>query len=197
MSSKTKTIIITVIFLAVLIIPFPADDEYLRIHIKEGAPEGYGLFYATADNPEPSAETFIEGRDDHEEGEITFDLDAGLEDKITVVRLDFPVSDELIDLDGIYASSAGIVRSRWSVAETFNEKNIAFVNDAQVQPIPSKEIVYISVTGEDPFIVFNEDVSGQLTGHFSHKLLTKICVLGLIALGIFFYGKDMFRQSDK
>ena len=196
MSSKIKTIIIALIFIVILIIPLPADDELLRIHIKEGPSEGYGLFYATSEIPEPCNDTFIEGESGHEDGEITFDLDASLEGDVSLVRIDFPLSDELIAIDGIYASGAGIVRKRWSVSKLFDEENLAFVHDMTVQPIPSKEIAYIAVTGEDPFVVFNEDVSRNLTGHFSHKLLTRICVLGLIALGIVFYRKRMFGEKN-
>ncbi len=195
MSSRIKTIILIAVIAVILLVPLPADDEFLRFHIREGACEGYGLYYATREKPVPGDDTFIRGEYDEKTGDVVFDIDGSLEGDITVLRLDFPADSELVLIDSVSVRSAGITRKRWSVTDLFEDGDLALINDAGVHIIASKETSYISSKGVDPFVVFNEETTKELTGCFSHKIITKICIATLILLGVFFYRKDERSES--
>ena len=99
-------------------------------------------------------------------------------------------------MDSVSASSGGTVNDRWSVSDIFDAGNLVMINGVQVQPVPSRELTYISTTENDPYVVFAPNIVNELTGHFSHKWGTKIVIVLLIMAAVLFYKKDLFG-SDK
>ena len=72
--------------LAIILIPLPADDLYLRFHICEGSTDGYRIYYATVTDPNFSDAQHVDSTYDERTGNITFILDASLEGSITGMK---------------------------------------------------------------------------------------------------------------
>ena len=194
MKGTIKIIIIAVVMLVIMLIPLPADDLYLRFHVSEGEQEDYRLYYSTADNPSFDGEHYIDSSYDEKSGLVTFKIDAALEGAITGLRFDFPPAEGVTVIDGISSNSGGIVKNRFPVAEIFNDGNYLMVNGALLSTVAAREYVYASTTPDDPFVVFTPEVSSKMTSGFSHKFSTKLVIVLLIALGLFFYNKDYFGK---
>ncbi len=195
MKRITKTIIICVCLLVIILIPLPADDLCLRFHVREGSTGGYRIYYATQSNPDYSDERYADSVYDERTGQITFVLDASLEGSITGIRLDFPAGEDMIAIDGVSVNSGGLVKKRISVPDLFNEGNYLMIHGATLDTVPDRETVYVSVTPDDPFVVFGSEGVKLLSTGFSHKISTKICIALLIAIACAFYNKDLFGKE--
>ncbi|MBO4609142.1 MAG: hypothetical protein J5696_04650 [Lachnospiraceae bacterium] len=195
MKRITKTIIICVCLLAIILIPLPADDLYLRFHIREGSTDGYRIYYATLSDPVYSDEHYVDSAYDEKTGQITFILDSSLEGTVTGIRLDYPVVDDMIVIDGVSVSSGGIVRKRISVPDLFNSENYLMIHGATLDTVADRETVYVSTTPDDPFTVFGTEGVKLLSTGFSHKFSTRICIALLIAIACIFYNKDLFGKE--
>ncbi|MBO4908304.1 MAG: hypothetical protein J5476_03390 [Lachnospiraceae bacterium] len=195
MKGFTKTIITCICMLAIILIPLPADDLYLRFHICEGSTDGYRIYYATVTDPNFSDAQHVDSTYDERTGNITFILDASLEGSITGIRLDYPPADDMAVIDGVSVSSGGIVKKRISVPELFNSDDYLMVNGMNLDTIASREKVCATTTPDDPFVVFGPEGVNILSTGFSHKMSTKLCIALLIALASVFYKKNLFGQK--
>ncbi|MBP5702729.1 MAG: hypothetical protein J6W85_09825 [Lachnospiraceae bacterium] len=196
MKRTVKTIIICVCLLIIILIPLPADDLYLRFHVREGSTDGYRIYYATQSNPDYSDEQYVDSVYDEETGQIRFVLDASLEGSITGIRLDYPAGEDMIVIDGISVNSGGIVKKRISVPSLFNEGNYLMIHGITIDTVSDREMVYAAVTPDDPFVVFGSEGVSLLSTGFSHKLSTKICIALLIAIALILYNKDLFGKES-
>ena len=181
--------------LAIILIPLPADDLYLRFHIREGAVYGYRIYYATQADPNFSDAQYVDSSYDERTGNITFKFDASYEGTITGVRLDYPPADDMIVIDGVSVNSGGTVKKRISVPDLFYPENYLMVNGMNLDTIASRETVCATTTGDDPFVVFGPEGVNTLSTGFSHKWSTKLCIALLIALASVFYSKDLFGRK--
>ncbi len=195
MKGITKTIITCICVLAVILIPLPADDLYVRFHIREGATDGYRIYYATQSNPNFTDEQHIDSEYDERTGQITFVFDASLEGSITGVRLDYPPADNMILIDSVSVSSGGIIKNRISVPELFDPDEYIMVNGVTLDTVAMREEVYAKTTPDDPFVVFGAEGVRLLSTGFSHKMSTKLCIALLIAIASVFYNKDLFARK--
>ncbi|MBP3754643.1 MAG: hypothetical protein J6I66_07280 [Lachnospiraceae bacterium] len=196
MKGFTKTIITCICMLAIILIPLPADDLYLRFHICEGSTDGYRIYYATVTDPNFSDAQHVDSTYDERTGNITFILDASLEGSITGIRLDYPPADDMAVIDGVSVSSGGIVKKRISVPELFNSDDYLMVNGMNLDTIASREKVCATTTPDDPFVVFGPEGVNILSTGFSHKMSTKLCIALLIALASVFSNKDLFGRKS-
>ena len=181
--------------LIVILIPFPADDLYLRFHIREGATDGYRIYYATQSNPNFTDEQHIDSEYDESTGLITFVFDPSLEGSITGIRFDYPPADDMISIDSVSVSSGGVIKNRISVPELVDPDEYIMVNGVTIDTVASREIVYASTTPDDPFVVFGSEGVRLLSTGFSHKWGTKLCIAILIAIASVFYNKDLFGSK--
>ena len=181
--------------LAIILIPLPADDLYLRFHIREGGTDGYRIYYATQANPNFSDAQYVDSSYDERTGNITFKLDASYEGSITGIRLDYPPKDDMVVIDGVSVNSGGIVKKRISLPDLFYPENYLMVNGMNLDTIAERETVCAQTTSNDPFVVFGQEGVNILSTGFSHKFSTKICIALLIALASVFYGKDLFGRK--
>lgn len=195
MKKKMAKIIPLIIMLVIILLPLPADDLYIHFHIKEGALSGYRLYYATEECPVFTEDRYVDSDFDEKNSMISFKLDNSLEGKITGLRLDLLPKDDCVSMDSVSLNSGGLIVKRWSVTKVFSEKDLLMVNGVVVQTVPSREIVYFFTTENDPYVVFSGDAVAKLSGAFSHKALTKICIALLIGIGAFFYNKDLFGKE--
>ena len=181
--------------LAIILIPLPADDLYLRFHIREGSTDGYRIYYATVNDPNYSDAQYVDSTYDERTGNITFVLDSTLEGSITGIRLDLPPADSMTVIDGVSVNSGGIVKKRISVPELFNSDDYLMVNGMSIDTIAARETVCANTTPDDPFVVFGPVGVNILSTGFSHKMSTKLCIAILIALASIFYNKDLFGSK--
>ena len=195
MKGITKIIITCICVLAVILIPLPADDLYVRFHIREGATDGYRIYYATQSNPNFTDEQHIDSEYDERTGQITFVFDPSLEGSITGIRFDYPPADDMIAIDSVSVSSGGIIKNRISVPDLFNPDDYIMVNGVNLDTVAMREIVYASTTPDDPFVVFGSEGVSLLSTGFSHKWGTKLCIALLIAIASVFYNKDLFGRK--
>ncbi len=196
MRESIKFIIIAVICIVILALPLPADDLYVRFHAREAVSGDFRMYYATDAAGAFDSEQFSEGTVNGAGNEITFKLDPALEGKITNIRFDLPPASGLVVLDSVSASSGGFIKKRWSVADIFAGSNLVYVNGAEVQTVPSRELVYISTTENDPYVIFTPNIVSEISGNFSHKLGTRIIICMFIALGTFFSKLDLFKAGE-
>ena len=196
MKRITKTIIICTCLAVIILIPLPADDLYLRFHVREGSTEGYRIYYTTQSNPDYSDEQYVDSVYDELTGQITFVLDASLEGTITGIRMDYPAGEDMIVIDGVSINSGGIVKKRLSVPALFNEGNYLVVHGAAIDTVSDRETVYVSATPDDPFVVFGSEGVKLLSTGFSHKFSTKLCIALLIAIAWVFYTKILLGKES-
>lgn len=181
--------------LVIILIPLPADDLYLRFHIREGSTDGYRIYYATLADPNFSDAQHVDSTYDERTGNITFKLDASLEGTITGIRLDSPPAGASVVIDGVSVNSGGIVKKRISVPDLFNRDNYLLVNGMSIDTIAARETVCMTTTPDDPFVAFGPEGVNILSTGFSHKMSTKLCIALMIALASIFYNKDLFGSK--
>lgn len=196
MKGISKIIITCIIVLIVILIPLPADDLYLRFHVREGSTEGYRVYYATLTDPVFSDEQSIDSAYDEETGAIAFRMDSSLEGCITGIRLDCPPRDDTIVIDGISINSGGVIRRRISVPDLFDPSDYIMVNGAVIDTIAARENVYIATTPDDPYVVFGPEGVDMISSGFSHKMSTKLCIALLIAAASALYSKNLFGKPS-
>ncbi|MCR4792002.1 MAG: hypothetical protein K5871_04590 [Lachnospiraceae bacterium] len=196
MKESIGTVIASIICILILVIPLPAGALYLRFHIKDAGAGDYKLYYTTDGSQAFCEEQCIEGSLNSSGDEVTFRIDGTLEEKITGMRFDLPPTDQMVVLDSVSASSAGMVKDRWSVTDIFAPENLSMTNSAEVQVVPSRELAYISTSADDPYVIFAPNIVGELTGLFSHKFITKIVIVLLIVAGMIFAKLNLFEVRD-
>jgi len=190
-----KYIVLAVFGIILMMIPFPADDLFIRFELKESVPGDYRLYYMNMDQLLYDEDHLIIGSLNDEGNIITFRLDPSLEGNIRNLRLDLPAEENVLCFSSVTASSAGVIKKRWSVPDIFAQSNMIFQNNASVQSIPSREITYVQTGADDPFIIFADNIASELTSYYSHKVLTRICVIGLILIGMILYDCELFKNS--
>ena len=166
--------LITAIF---VLMPFPASDLYLRLYFKEIQGSKYELYYSTDSAEGFSAERLIPAAIDSDDNHITFRLDSSLAGHITGLRLDFPSLEQVICVENVTVSSAGIVKRQYDPCYFFREDNIASSNDiASINPVISRDFTYIAATPDDPYLILSSGLCQQITGCYSHFRLTRLLV---------------------
>jgi len=178
---KVKMLIFILVAIGFVLLPFPASDLYIRIHFTEIAGNDCGLYYTTKDQPVFSQEQYIPAPIDHEKKSVSFCLDGSLENKLTGLRLDFANQSDLVQIKSITLSSAGVVQKEYNPCVFFAEENVTHINQAEIIPIPSRNRVCISTSDNDPYVIFSDGLVGAIKKHYSHMIISRICVCLFIA----------------
>lgn len=167
-------ILITAVF---VLMPFPASDLYFRIYFDEVKGNTCTLYYSTDSAEGFSSDRQVSSDIDYSDMHVAFRLDASLAGHITGLRLDFPNTEQVINIKNVTVSSAGIVKRQYDPCNFFQDENIAQSNDIDsVTLVPSRDHAYVATLAEDPFLVFSSGLCRQITDCYSRFRLTRLLV---------------------
>lgn len=185
----------TVIAILFVLIPCPPADLILRLSFDEITGDYCSLYYTTDYSESFSDEQCIVSPIDSATKQVTFRLDSSLEDHITGMRLDFPVTDDLICVKSITVSSAGVIQEEYNPCHFFADANIALSNDAEITLVKPRNRAYIAAGGNDPFLILSESLTNQILNCYSHFRLTRLCIC-LFAVGCYLFArKNLFSKK--
>ncbi len=195
-------IILAVVCIGIMLFPVKTSGEYIRIEFtgnEDGILEGQEctLYYATN-----SADAFNDNQTvscpiDNEKFYVEFKLDGVYNNNIKGLRIDFPAENQRFCIGGVFVKSAGILSKRYDPCYIFADENIKSKNDIpEMTCLKDGKVVYIVTQDKDPYIVFSDEVTKELTSHFSHFIVTKL-VMCIIVVGCFFsFRKDIFGTDE-
>ena len=191
-------IILAVVCIGIIIFPVKTADEIFRIEFtgnENGVLEGTDctLYYSTLSPDAFNDDQSISCPVDNEKYYVEFRLDGKLNNNIKGLRIDFPAEDQLFSVGGVFVKSAGVLKKRYDPCVFFSEENLKQANDIQgISPIRDGKVVYIRTGNEDPYIVFSDALVDDVSGHFSHYIITKLLICAVIIVCFFSYKKDIF-----
>lgn len=192
-----KIVIIFLISAAFLLVPFPAADVNFRLHFKDTVEGSCALYYAT-DTAGFSQEQCIIADVESETNRVTFHLDSSLENSLKGLRLDFPDGNNLICVDKVTISSAGIVQKQYDPSMFFGETNITNRNDIQdISLATAQDRAYVLTNGADPYVLLSSVLVEDVKDSFSHLFLTRLGILLFVAGCYFMYRKNLFSQRSR
>lgn len=180
-----------------VLMPVSASGLCFRLYLKEVTEPSCYLYYTTAEHPDYSEEQRVNGIYDEEKREVTFRLDGELAGKLTNLRLDFANCEQLIGIDGVSVSSAGVVKKQYQPAAFFENARLVLQNDIrEIDLIPAGNMAYLLTGTEDPFLVFSDRVVKEFNGYFSHYRVSRalVCVF-LVGVWLFFRFRPMRESS--
>ena len=193
---KAKFIIIFLVVLAFILVPFPAADLYIRVHFTETGGDSCSLYYTTTSNPVYTGDQCITSAIDYDLNQVTFCLDASLEKELTGLRLDFPGSGNLIGIDNITVSSAGIIQKQFNPCKFFADENIIQKNDIpEISLVTARNRAYLLPGTTDPYVVLSPALTAEITDGYSHLRLTRLSICLFVVACVFFYRKNLFSGT--
>lgn len=162
---------------AFVLMPFPASNLYLRFYFRDIQDSRCELYYSTDSADGFSGERLIPAEISPEDQHVTFRLDSSLAGHITGLRLDFPSLEQLICVDNVTVSSAGVVKKQYDPCYFFHKDQIASSNDVSaVDLVVSRDIAYVATTPDDPYLVFSPNLCRQITDCYSRFRLTRLFI---------------------
>ena len=123
--NKQNRIVVACIFcmLALIFIIFPVGASNLHLKITFGTeskdktvPDDFYLYYSI-DGSDFSEENMVKGSLDEKKNEITFTLDSSYENKITLLRVDFPSQNDILKVESVSVSSGGLNKKIYTADE--------------------------------------------------------------------------------
>lgn len=166
--------LITVVLVS---IPFPASDLYIRFYLDEIRDSKYDLYYSTDSADGFSPERLIRAETDYSDMHITFRLDSSLAGHITGLRLDFPSMDQVVCINNVTVSSAGIVKRQYDPCYFFLEDNLASSNDIDsITLVTSRDLAYVAAKPDDPYLILSSGLCRQITDCYSRFRLTRLLI---------------------
>lgn len=184
MKHKKITIIsfLAVASLLFVFFPWSVSDLKLRIHFQELNGDNFQLFYSTHSNNVFCQEQSILAEVDKEKKQVNFSLSSTLCQQLMGLRIDFPVAQDLFGIKSITVSSAGVVQEEYNPVLFFAESNVVGSNGLEISVVPTRNVVYISTTENDPYIVLSNSLAQQISDNYSSFFETKLCIV------LFFWG---------
>lgn len=172
-----------------IFIPFPASDLIIRVYFDDIEGDYCALYYTTDTQSNWSEEQCVSSKIDYAQKSVAFRLDGSLEGHLTSLRLDFPHSDEqLICIKTITVSSAGVIQKEYNPCSFFADENITSIHEASINLVRPKGRTYLSVTPDDPYVVFSTTLTRQIEACYSHQVLSRLA-LCLFLLGIYAFDR--------
>lgn len=191
-------VILAAVCIAIMLFPVKTSAEYIRIEFtgnEDGELRGEEctLFYATASPDAFNEDESISCPIDNEKHYVEFKLEGKCNKNVKGLRLDFPVKNQVFSIGGVYVKSAGVLQKRYDPCVVFAPENIKQQNCIpELHTIKDGKIVYIATVKDDPYIIFSDEMTASLTGHFSHYLVTKGLICLFIIACFFSYKMDFF-----
>ncbi len=162
---------------AFVLMPFPASDLYIRLYFRDIQDSKCSLYYSTDSAEGFSAQRLVPAEIDYADKHVTFRLDSSLAGHITGLRLDFPSLEQVICVENVTVSSAGVIKRQFDPCRFFLEDHIASSNDvSSVSLVTSRDIAYVATIPDDPYIVFSSGLCQQITDCYSRFRLTRLLV---------------------
>ena len=191
---KIKILFFFFIILAFIIIPLPAADMTIRLHLTEMVGNDYALHYSTTDSLFSSEKSII-GEIDYERNQVVFHLDSSLEG-LTALRLDFPHTDTMISLEKITVSSAGIIQKQFNPSLFFAPDNLIETHDFEaISLATAQDKAYLLTNDWDPYVVLSANLVKQIDSGFSHLHLSRFALCLFVAACVYFFKKDLFSNK--
>ena len=192
-----KLLSITLLFFIFIFAPQTTANLYLRLHFEYTNNDSLQLFYSTATNNIFSEEQSVIGYIDKKSKTVSFCLDKSLCDQITGLRLDFSPQEETMIINGISVSSGGVIKKDINPGDVFSDSNIIALNDLAYTPVPSWHKTYIVTQHLDPYIIFSQSLTQELTDCYSHGYMTRFFVCVFITIFIFLSKKNVFNSTKE
>ncbi len=195
---KRKTILFTIIYFIIAIlfiaIPFPTADILIRIDFNDIASDSCVLYYSVGTPFSYSDEHCIKSSVDPEYNQVTFRLDGSLANQITDIRLDFVNKEDLICINDVSVSSAGVIHKEYHPCKFFASDNIAMTNNVAVSAANSMDLAYISTTDNDPYIIFSNELTRDIMSRASSYRLTRALICVFVGVAIILMKKKLFTE---
>ena len=186
-------ILFTIIFVA---IPLPSSDLYIRVHFFNDTVEDKCYLYYALNEPYAfNGDQYITAEFEPDENQVTFCIDGSLADQISGLRLDFSGSQDLVCINSISVSSAGIIKEDYNPCVFFSAPNIAQSNDVEFTLIEDRNIAYIVTGSSDPYIVLTTEATADIVSHFSRYRLTRLGICLFIAIAYILAKKKLFTEK--
>ncbi len=197
MKQKIPWLIAILLSALFLLIPFPPSRLRLRIVFQDPVSEGFQLYYIPEGQTDFTAENCITPTLSEDNKTITFTIDPDLADRIQKIRLDLPGASGDLVATQVRLSGGGFVKKQWNPCKFFSVQNTAAVHDLEITRVESRQIVHLTVQGEDPYTILSDDLTGELSGAFSHHLGSRVLLLVFLWCMALFYQLDLFGSKNK
>lgn len=194
MKQKTNAILavsFTVCAVAVFIFyPFMCTKLHLKVYFhKDSAFTDCRLYYSTLSDPIMSNKTSSYAP--ISDGKADIILSSELCGSLTGIRLDFAQADALLHINRIELCSGGFVQKSFDASEFFAADNVIAANDIDSITAVGTS-AYISTQGNDPYLVFSEDMTQTFNDAFSHYTKTKVAICLFIVATVLLSHKKLF-----
>lgn len=197
MRKKLVPALIGILALVFVLIPLPKAGIYLRFYTTDLTQTDFKLYYSISSDSGISEEKTIPAQVS-EDGIIAFYIPGDVANELEALRMDFPeyVENAYIFTD-VSVSSAGIVRKRFHPCTFWAEENLQLQNGiAEIGYAYYLLQAQVKTVGDDPFVFFQGNLLLQIVKCASRYRLTRLCIVGLIALGVWLYRKNIFQTKE-
>lgn len=197
MKKNLPYILIILLLAAGLFFPFSPGNLHIRLQFKDFTGDHCALYYTT-DTSADFSETPPVVSDIDERNQVDFCLDSSLAGHITGLRLDFPETEQLLCINNVSVSSAGIIQKEYDPCYFFDSSNISFTNDiSSINLIKSKKRAVIATAGQDPYLLLSPELTTQLQSHFSSCkfMILPVCLFFLCC--VLSYKKKLFSAGSE
>lgn len=172
-----------------ILLPFPTADMIIRVQYSEIIGNNYAIYYAYNENSFQS-DQYIIGEINNKKNEISFRLPDDI-NHLTELRMDFPDINNLLCINKITVSSAGIIQKQYNPNHFFSSENVIFSNDIDaISQVTAQDKTYLSINGPDPYVVFSNTLVNDINSGFSQYRLTRIFICLFIIACYLFYKKS-------
>lgn len=195
---KKKIICLFSFFLVAVfvLLPAPAASLNLRFHFSEMTGDSCSLYYTTDTSNTFNGEQQYLSEIDYEKNLVEFRLDPSLDGHITGLRLDFPSEEQLLSIDNITVSSAGVIKRRYNPCDFFAAENIVGTHGTgEPSLVATRSLAYFSTTSDDPYVILSENLCRQITACYSHYRLTRLSIC-VFLLACFILGKKKIFKAE-
>ncbi len=173
--------------------PRPASDLIIEITFQEISGDSLRLYYTTDTQPAYSDEQSIVCSIDYDTMKVSFRLDGSLEGHLTGLRLDFPVEEQLLSIRYVTISSGGVIQKDYNPCIFFDE--VVAANDLKMSLSDATNMVHVLTGSSDPYMVFSDSLVEQISGYYSHQIVSRLLVCMFIA-ACFMIGRRRIFADD-
>ena len=191
---KKKLVMISAVLLmiAYILIPYPTSDLHVKINFSDVSGTSCTLYYATVESGGFVGEQMITSNIINNQAD--FKLDASVIAHLTQLRFDWPNEEQMLCIDNVTVSSAGVNKKCFSKERFFTSDTIQETND--IQGIFNEyNGTYISTDATDPYCVMTPEFSSQIQKLNSHYRLSKALFCLLIMCAYFSWKSNLFSDN--
>lgn len=185
--------LVLVLMLLFIVLPLPASGLCIRLHFSEITnPAGF-LYYTTRENPNISEDQKITGVYNEDRKEVSFWIDGIHAGELSALRLDFANDSQLIGIDGVSFSSAGVIKKQYNPVKMFGDRGVVQKNDIEaLDLLTASKQVYILTAENDPYLLFSPDVLNAVNGSFSRYRLSRFLICLFLGIMYILYQCKLF-----